>query len=581
MTELERYQQWCEQAPLNEAGRAALAAMQNDETERKGCFGAELQFGTAGIRGIMGIGTNRLNDFTVRRTAQGLAAWLTSTELPQRCAIGYDSRHNSRRYAELCAVALAERGVHVYVYHELAPTPMLSFAVRQLGCGCGIVVSASHNAGIYNGIKCYGPDGCQMTDEPAARVFAEIEKIPYFLPAEKSFEDFLAEGGVEFIAPELWERYYETVLGERLATVPSDNLNLLYTPLCGTGNKPVRTVLGRIGVNVAVVPAQEKPDGDFKTCEYPNPETDAALNESYKIARETHPDLILGTDPDCDRVAVAVPVEGGFRKLSGNELGCLLLDYILGTMQKAGTLPADPVAVRSIVSTPMADKIAASYGVKMRRVLTGFKYIGGEILALEQKHEENRFVFGFEESCGYLKGTYARDKDAVVASMLTCDLAAALKREGTNLAEHMDALYSRFGWHEARVLSCELQGPDAMEISAGFMAQMRRELPKAVCGIAVTSVTDYQARVTRDLVHGTEEAVTLPKSNVLVLQLGEKGTVILRPSGTEPKVKIYLTAVDADRAAALKLLDDMAAEMSGYLPKKRLTTGRFSAIITA
>ena len=567
MTELERYQQWCEQAPLDEAGRAALAAMQNDETERKGCFGAELQFGTAGIRGIMGIGTNRLNDFTVRRTAQGLAAWLPSTELPQRGAIGYDSRHNSRRYAELCAVALAERGVHVYVYHELAPTPMLSFAVRQLGCGCGIVVSASHNAGIYNGIKCYGPDGCQMTDEPAARVFAEIEKIPYFLPAEKSFEDFLAEGGVEFIAPELWERYYETVLGERLATVPSDNLNLLYTPLCGTGNKPVRTVLGRIGVNVAVVPAQEKPDGDFKTCEYPNPETDAALNESYKIARETHPDLILGTDPDCDRVAVAVPVEGGFRKLSGNELGCLLLDYILGTMQKAGTLPADPVAVRSIVSTPMADKIAASYGVKMRRVLTGFKYIGGEILALEQKHEENRFVFGFEESCGYLKGTYARDKDAVVASMLTCDLAAALKREGTNLAEHMDALYSRFGWHEARVLSCELQGPDAMEISAGFMAQMRRELPKAVCGIAVTSVTDYQARVTRDLVHGTEEAVTLPKSNVLVLQLGEKGTVILRPSGTEPKVKIYLTAVDADRAAALKLLDDMAAEMSGYLPK--------------
>ena len=567
MTELERYQQWCEQAPLNEAGRAALAAMQNDETERKGCFGAELQFGTAGIRGIMGIGTNRLNDFTVRRTAQGLAAWLTSTELPQRCAIGYDSRHNSRRYAELCAVALAERGVHVYVYHELVPTPMLSFAVRQLGCGCGIVVSASHNAGIYNGIKCYGPDGCQMTDEPAARVFAEIEKIPYFLPAEKSFEDFLAEGGVEFIAPELWERYYETVLGERLAAIPSDNLNLLYTPLCGTGNKPVRTVLGRIGVNVAVVPAQEKPDGDFKTCEYPNPETDAALNESYKIARETHPDLILGTDPDCDRVAVAVPVEGGFRKLSGNELGCLLLDYILGTMQKAGTLPADPVAVRSIVSTPLADKIAASYGVKMRRVLTGFKYIGGEILALEQKHEENRFVFGFEESCGYLKGTYARDKDAVVASMLTCDLAAALKREGTNLAEHMDALYSRFGWHEARVLSCELQGPDAMEISAGFMAQMRRELPKAVCGIAVTSVTDYQARVTRDLVHGTEEAVTLPKSNVLVLQLGEKGTVILRPSGTEPKVKIYLTAVDADRAAAMKLLDDMAAEMSGYLPK--------------
>lgn len=447
-------------------------------------------------------------------------------------------------------------------------TPMLSFAVRQLGCGCGIVVSASHNAGIYNGIKCYGPDGCQMTDEPAARVFAEIEKIPYFLPAEKSFEDFLAEGGVEFIAPELWERYYETVLGERLAAIPSDNLNLLYTPLCGTGNKPVRTVLGRIGVNVAVVPAQEKPGRRFQDLRISEPgdgrRAERELQDRARDAPGPHPRARTRT---ATAVAVAVPVEGGFRKLSGNELGCLLLDYILGTMQKAGTLPADPVAVRSIVSTPMADKIAASYGVKMRRVLTGFKYIGGEILALEQKHEENRFVFGFEESCGYLKGTYARDKDAVVASMLTCDLAAALKREGTNLAEHMDALYRRFGWHEARVLSCELQGPDAMEISAGFMAQMRRELPKAVCGIAVTSVTDYQARVTRDLVHGTEEAVTLPRSNVLVLQLGEKGTVILRPSGTEPKVKIYLTAVDADRAAALKLLDDMAAEMSGYLPK--------------
>ena len=566
MDYMERYAFW-RNAGLPESVNRELDSLQGNEEELKSRFGSELQFGTAGMRGIMGAGSNRLNFYTVRRAAQGMAAWLSGTDLPKIAAIGYDSRHNSRLFAEVCAVAFAEKGIHAWLYDRLAPTPMLSYAVRELGCGCGIVISASHNAGAYNGVKCYGPDGCQMTDEPAARVFAEIEKIPYFLPAEKSFEDFLAEGGVEFIAPELWERYYETVLGERLATVPSDNLNLLYTPLCGTGNKPVRTVLGRIGVNVAVVPAQEKPDGDFKTCEYPNPETDAALNESYKIARETHPDLILGTDPDCDRVAVAVPVGGGFRKLSGNELGCLLLDYILGTMQKAGTLPADPVAVRSIVSTPMADKIAASYGVKMRRVLTGFKYIGGEILALEQKHEENRFVFGFEESCGYLKGTYARDKDAVVASMLTCDLAAALKREGKNLAEHMDAFYRRFGWHEARVLSCELQGPDAMEISAGFMAQMRRELPNAVCGIAVTSVTDYQARVTRDLVHGTEEAVTLPKSNVLVLQLGEKGTVILRPSGTEPKVKIYLTAVDADRAAAMKLLDDMAAEMSGYLPK--------------
>lgn len=302
----ELYRTWYETAPLNDEERSLLKQMQAKDDEMKSSFGAELQFGTAGIRGIMGLGTNRLNQYTVRRTAQGLAAWLCSTDLPQKCAIGYDSRHNSRLYAEICACALAERNIHVYVYHELAPTPMLSFAVRQLGCGCGIVVSASHNAGAYNGIKCYGPDGCQMTDEPAAIVFREISKIPYFVPARDSFAACMEKGLVEYIAPELWERYYRTVLNERIATTPSSNLNLLYTPLCGTGNKPVREVLGRIGVKVDVVKVQEQPDGDFKTCEYPNPETDAALNESYKIARTTHPDLILGTDPDCDRVAVEI-----------------------------------------------------------------------------------------------------------------------------------------------------------------------------------------------------------------------------------------------------------------------------------
>lgn len=559
----ERYQIW--KNTLTGAELAALEAM--DENTVKGAFGAELQFGTAGIRGIMDLGPNRLNDYTVRRTAQGLAAWLCSTELPQKCAIGYDSRHNSRRYAEICACALAERGVHVYVYHELAPTPMLSYAVRELGCGCGIVVSASHNAGAYNGIKCYGPDGCQMTDEPAAIVFNEISNIAYFVPAADTFEGCMEKELVEYIAPALWEKYYQTVLNERLAKEPSDNLNLLYTPLCGTGNKPVREVLGRIGVNIDVVKVQEQPDGDFKTCEYPNPETDAALNESYKIARNTHPDLILGTDPDCDRVAVAVPEGDGFRKLSGNELGCLLLDYILGELCAAGKLPNDPVAVRSIVSTPMADRIAAKYGVKMRAVLTGFKYIGGEILELENKGEEYRFVFGFEESCGYLKGTYARDKDAVVASMLTCDLAAKLKREGMNLAQKMDALYAELGWHEAKVISCELTGPNAMEISAQFMKDIRADIPTKLCGIDVTSVTDYQSRVHKDLVTGEETPVTLPKSNVVTLVLGDHGSVIVRPSGTEPKVKLYLTAVDKDLEAAKTLLAGLAAEMSAFLPK--------------
>lgn len=559
----ERYQIW--KNTLTGAELAALEAM--DEDTVKGAFGAELQFGTAGIRGIMELGTNRLNEYTVRRTAQGLAAWLCSTTLPQKCAIGYDSRHNSRLYAEICACALAERGVHVYVYHELAPTPMLSYAVRELGCGCGIVVSASHNAGAYNGIKCYGPDGCQMTDEPAAIVFNEISSIAYFVPAADTFEGCMAKGLVEYIQPELWEKYYQTVLAERLAQEPSDNLNLLYTPLCGTGNKPVREVLGRIGVNIDVVRVQEQPDGDFKTCEYPNPETDAALNESYKIARTTHPDLILGTDPDCDRVAVAIPEGEGFRKLSGNELGCLLLDYILGELVAQGKLPQDPVAVRSIVSTPLADRIAAKYGVKMRAVLTGFKYIGGEILELEEKGEEYRFVFGFEESCGYLKGTYARDKDAVVASMLTCDLAAKLKRQGMNLAQKMDALYAELGWHEAKVVSCELTGPNAMEISAQFMKDIRAEIPTRLCDIDVTAVADYQTRIHKDLTTGEKTPITLPKSNVITLVLGEHGSVIVRPSGTEPKVKLYLTAVDRDLEAAKTLLAGLVKEMSAFLPK--------------
>ena len=566
MNYIERYQAWCS-APLTAQELESLRAMAHDDDALKGAFGAELQFGTAGIRGIMGLGTNRLNDYTVRRTAQGLAAWLCATELPQKCAIGYDSRHNSRRYAEICAVALAERGIHVYVYHELAPTPMLSFAVRRLGCGCGIVVSASHNAGAYNGIKCYGPDGCQMTDEPAAIVFREISAIEYFVPAQQSFDACMEQGTVEYIAPALWEEYYQTVLAERVTALPASELELLYTPLCGTGNKPVREVLGRIGVKVDVVKVQEQPDGDFKTCEYPNPETDAALNESYKIARETHPDLILGTDPDCDRVAVAVPVADGFRKLTGNELGCLLLDYILGELSASGKLPCEPVAVRSIVSTPLADKVAAKYGVKMKAVLTGFKYIGGKILALEEKGEENRFVFGFEESCGYLKGTYARDKDAVVASMLTCDLAAKLKREGRNLAEKMDELYAELGYHEAKVISFELKGPNAMELSAKFMADFRANVPTELCGVPVIAVTDYQTRICRDLVSGAESPVLLPKSNVVTLSLGEKGSVIVRPSGTEPKVKLYLTAVDRDKARAIALLDALSARMCEFLPK--------------
>ena len=430
MTYMERYDFWCN-ADLPQDAVAELSAIKNDAEELKGRFGSDLQFGTAGMRGIMGVGSNRLNRYTVRRAAQGMAAWLSGTELPKEAAIGYDSRHNSELFAKVCAVAFAEAGIHTWLYDRLAPTPMLSYAVRELGCGCGIVISASHNAGAYNGVKCYGPDGCQMTDEPAAIVTSKISEIPYFIPETKSFDEYLAEGKISYIGQDIWEKYYDTVLAEAVEPemLRSAGLDIVYTPLCGTGNEPVREVLGRLGVNITVVECQEKPDGDFKTCEYPNPETDAALNESYKVAKNAPCDVILGTDPDADRVAIAVPDgNGGFRKLSGNELGCMLMEYILNARTARNDLPDGAEVVRSIVSSPMADRVAANYGVAMNTVLTGFKYIGGEILELENKGEQNKFVFGFEESCGYLKGTYARDKDAIVASMLVCEMAASFNR---------------------------------------------------------------------------------------------------------------------------------------------------------
>ena len=544
MTYLQRYESWL-QAGLPEDVTSELKEIAGNEEELKSRFVSDLQFGTAGMRGIMGMGSNRLNRYTVRRAAQGMAAWLSGTQLPQRAAIGYDSRHHSQEFAQVCAVALAETGIKTYLYDRLAPTPMLSFAVRKLGCGCGIVISASHNAGAYNGIKCYGPDGCQMTDEPAAIVTDMIGKIPYFEKEKKSFQAFLDEGLICYIGQDLWEDYYQTVLAEAVDTdvLRSAGLNVVYTPLCGTGNEPVCEILGRLGVNVAVVTCQEQPDGDFKTCEYPNPETDAALNESYKLARTVPCDVILGTDPDADRVAIAVPCGDGFRKLSGNELGCMLMDYILKARTAEKSLPKGAEVVRSIVSSPLADRIAASYGVRMKAVLTGFKYIGGEILELENKGEQEKFVFGFEESCGYLKGTYARDKDAVVASMLVCEMAASLKNQGKTILDALEELYCTHGYYLAHVQSIELTGADAMEKAAAMMADLRSNVPATIGGAKVTAVNDYQSRRSRDLDTGAEMPICLPKSNVLELILGEQGSVIARPSGTEPKVKFYYTAV--------------------------------------
>lgn len=563
MNYLDRYQFWCN-AGLPEDVCRELESIKNDEEELKGRFGSDLQFGTAGMRGIMGAGSNRLNRYTVRRAAQGMAAWLSSTDLPQKAAIGYDSRHNSQLFAEVCAVAFAEAGIHTYLYDRLAPTPMLSYAVRELGCGCGIVISASHNAGAYNGVKCYGPDGCQMTDEPAAIVTEKIGTIDYFIPEAKSFEAFMEEGLISYIGQDIWEKYYQTVLAEAVDPdmIRSAGLDIVYTPLCGTGNEPVREILGRLGVNITVVACQEKPDGDFKTCEYPNPETDAALNESYKVAKNAPCDVILGTDPDADRVAIAVPCGEGYQKLSGNELGCLLLDYILKARAAQNSIPDGAITVRSIVSSPLADQIAKYYGVEMKAVLTGFKYIGGEILNLEEKGEQDKFVFGFEESCGYLKGTYARDKDAVVASMLVCEMAASLKKQGKTILDALNELYEAYGHYLAYVQSIELTGADAMEKAAKMMADLRDSVPETIGGAAVTCVRDYRSSISKNMENGKETAILLPKSNVLEFILGNSGSVIARPSGTEPKVKFYYTAVAQDKAAAKNLLDAMVAQMS-------------------
>ena len=564
MNYMDRYAFWCN-AGLPEDVQAELASIKNNEEELKGRFGGDLQFGTAGMRGIMGAGSNRLNRYTVRRAAQGMAAWLSGTDLPKKAAIGYDSRHNSQLFAEVCAVAFAELGIETWLYDRLAPTPMLSFAVRELGCGCGIVISASHNAGAYNGVKCYGPDGCQMTDEPAAIVTAKIATIDYFVPESKSFAEYMADGLIHYIGQDIWEEYYETVLAEAVdpEMLKAAGLNVVYTPLCGTGMEPVHAVLGKLGVNITTVECQAKPDGDFKTCEYPNPETDAALNESYKVAQYAPCDVILGTDPDADRVAIAVPNgNGGFTKLSGNELGFMLLDYVLKARTAKNDIPEGAITVRSIVSSPLADRIAAYYGVTMKAVLTGFKYIGGEILELENKGEEKKFIFGFEESCGYLKGTYARDKDAIVASMLVCELAASLKNQGKNILDALDEVYAKYGYYLAYVQSIELTGADAMEKAAKMMADLRADVPAAIGGAAVTGVRDYKTSIAKDLATGAESVINLPKSNVLELLLGDKGSVIARPSGTEPKVKFYYTAVGENKEAAKILLDAMVAQMS-------------------
>ncbi len=566
MTAMQKYKLWLDQVPAGSQVAIELAAISENTEEIQARFGADLTFGTAGLRGIMGAGTDRMNIYTVRRAALAYGQYIKASPLTDTCAIAYDTRNNSRLFSEACAVALAEEGLHVYLFPEPMPTPVLSYTVRKLGTGGGVVMTASHNPAAYNGMKCYGSDGCQQTDEPAAEVFARMQEIPMVSEPERSFDELVEAGQIELLEESFYENYYETVMKESLCSnlIPCSGLKLLYTPLHGTGLKPVTTIYSRMGVDFDVVETQTTPDGDFPTCPYPNPETEPAFFEAQKVIAQ-HPgtyDLVVATDPDADRVAVAVPMaDGGLRRLSGNELGCMLLEFILNNRLRQGTLPDHSKCIKSIVTTPMVLAIARQYGCENIDVLTGFKYIGSTILGLEQQGREDEVVFAFEESCGFLKGTYARDKDAQVACMLVAELAAACKLDGMSLAEKLDLMYRKYGFYQTQVVSVELNGEAGKQQCADFIEALRNVPLASVAGVPVECIADYKLSIETDCVTGEKTKLDFPSSNVLSYQVGGRSRVILRPSGTEPKLKIYYFASGETVADAKALLARLMADV--------------------
>lgn len=547
MNTSELYSLWLEKAVDDPDLIAELKGIEGNDDEIYDRFYRELEFGTAGLRGVIGAGTNRMNIYTVRKATQGLAEYVLDKG-GESVAIAYDSRIKSTLFAEEAAKVLAANGIKVYIYKELMPTPMLSYAVRELHCTSGIVITASHNPAKYNGYKAYGADGAQLSVENSAKVLSFVDKVEMFGGAKTmSFDEGITSGIIEYIGDELVGKYLETVKTRSVEKVTAD-LKVIYTPLNGTGNKPVREILKRIGIkNVTVVPEQEFPDGNFPTAPFPNPEIRQAFECAINLSKSVEADLLLATDPDCDRVGIAVKNGDDFTLMSGNEVGACLLDYILSRRKANGTLPENPVAVKTIVSTPLADKIAAKYGCKLINVLTGFKYIGEQAGILEKKGEQERFVFGFEESYGYLAGAYVRDKDAVVASMLICEMAAYYKNLGKNLLDVINELYAEHGMVFTSQNSFTFEGAAGMKKMQDIMDDLRRLPPKKIGENQVVAISDYETSEKLELKSGKKSVITLPRSNVLYYDLDENGSnLIVRPSGTEPKIKVYITSVDAD-----------------------------------
>ena len=564
--EQELYTLWCAHASDDPDLVEELQSIAGDEEAIRERFYQDLEFGTGGLRGVLGAGISRMNIYTVRRATQGLADYVNESFSEPSVAISYDSRIKSDTFAEAAASVLAANGIRVYIYRELMPTPMLSWAVRALHCSAGIMVTASHNPAKYNGYKAYGADGCQITLDVANTVIGKIKAVDIFRDVKTAdFGKAVKDGMISYIGNDIIEAYYEKVLAQGIHTAlcPESGLKIVYTPLNGTGNKPVREILSRIGIrDVTVVPEQELPDGNFTTCPYPNPEIREALEYGLRLCDEVKPDLLLATDPDCDRVGIAVPDgKGGYALFTGNEVGAMLFQYICEQRTAMGTMPERPLAVKTIVTTDLVKPIAEEYGVELLDVLTGFKFIGEQIALLEQKNEESRYIFGFEESYGYLAGTYVRDKDAVVASMLIVEMAAYYRTKGISMMQARENLYAKYGVFRHKQESFAFEGVSGMHKMQEIMQSFRTDAPAEIGGLPVIESADYLTGLFTDAKTGATRPTGLPKSDVVSFFLPERASVIVRPSGTEPKIKVYYTTAGRNMEEAVALAERLEADM--------------------